>query len=181
VDLAPPKRIVTLVLVAPTGKVIGSMAPFEVGTPWWQEAEPVVQAAREKHGIEVTILRILSTERAKPHGGAVTYVAEAGSPLPAQAWHERLDDHALRMPWARPGGPDRDLAWAEGELEARGIVRIGPPQQVRTWNLSSLWRLPLEGETAWLKVVPPFFAHEGPMLERLESVLAPTPRLTEAA
>ena len=36
-----------------------------------------------------------------------------------------------------------------------------PAVQVRTWNLSSLWRLPRAGADAWLKVVPPFFAHEG--------------------
>jgi hypothetical protein len=47
---------------------------------------------------------------------------------------------------------------------------------VRTWNLSSLWRRPVDGSAAWLKVVPPFFAHESRML----AVLDPTvvPRLT---
>ena len=72
------------------------------------------------------------------------------------------------MPWARPGGPAVDLAWAEGVLAARGLARSGPPRQVRSWNLSSLWTLPLaDGTSAWLKAVPPFFAHEGAVLEHL--------------
>jgi hypothetical protein len=36
--------------------------------------------------------------------------------------------------------------------------------QIKTWNLSSVWRLPtVEGDT-WLKAVPPFFAHEGAVI-----------------
>lgn len=60
------------------------------------------------------------------------------------------------------------MAWAESVLAERGMRRIGPAEQVRSWNLSSLWRLPVEGQTAWLKCVPPFFAHEGRMLDRLQ-------------
>jgi len=44
---------------------------------------------------------------------------------------------------------------------------------VRTWNLSSLWRLPTTGGGAWLKVVPPFFAHEGDVLARLDPAVVP--------
>ncbi len=51
----------------------------------------------------------------------------------------------------------------------------GPPEQIRSWNLSSLWRLPTTGGDAWLKVVPPFFAHEGAILEALAG--APVPAL----
>jgi hypothetical protein len=110
-----------------------------------------------------------------PHGGAVTYLAEVARPVDARPWHGSLDDHPLRMRWARPGGPDRDLAWADAALTARGVQRIGPAEQVRSWNLSSLWRLPVEGQMVWLKAVPPFFAHEGPMLDRLAN--GPVPAL----
>jgi Ser/Thr protein kinase RdoA (MazF antagonist) len=37
--------------------------------------------------------------------------------------------------------------------------------QTRTWNLSSIWSIPTTGGTAWLKSVPPFFAHEGRIIE----------------
>jgi hypothetical protein len=56
------------------------------------------------------------------------------------------------------------------------VERAGPAVQVRSWNLSSIWRLPLVGGgPAWLKVVPPFFGHEGDMLRRLQA--GPVPRL----
>lgn len=163
----PPPRIVTLVLVTPRGELVGRLGPLTVEVPWWQEAGPVVRAARDQLGIDITMLRLLDAERVTPPGGAVTYLAEVARPVDAQPWHGSLDDHPLRMPWARPGGPDRDLAWADAALAARRSRRIGSAEQVRSWNLSSMWRLPVEGQTVWLKAVPPFFAHEGPMLDRL--------------
>jgi hypothetical protein len=169
-----PPRIARLVLVTPDGAVVGSLPPFPVSTPWWQDAEPVVSAARERHGIEVTILRLLEAERALPPGGEVTYLAEVAGRVDAEPWRGMLDEHPLRMPWARPGGPAADVAWAEAVLADGGMRRIGPAQQVRTWNLSSLWRLPVGGQTAWLKCVPPFFAHEGPMLAQLQGSPVPT-------
>jgi hypothetical protein len=175
VSAAPiPPRFARLVLVTPDGEVVGALPPFPVGTPWWHEAEPVVKAARAYHGIDVTVLRLLKTELQAPHGGTVTYLAEAAPPVTAEAWHGTLDEHALRMPWARPGGPAADVAWAESELAERGLRLNGPAEQVRSWNLSSLWRLPTERQTAWLKCVPPFFAHEGRTLERLQGGPVPT-------
>ena len=121
-------------------------------------------------------------ELPRPHGGGVTYLAEtaqpiARSPLAAEAlqpFDVTLDDQPLRLRWATPGGPDRDLAWAEDVLAGRRIERDGPAEQIRSWNLSSIWRLPLaDGHSAWLKVVPPFFAHEGDMLRRLQSNAVP--------
>ena len=86
-----------------------------------------------------------------------------------------MTDDPLRPPWAKPGGPAADLAWADGVLRARDMAPSGPPEQIRSWNLSSLWRLPTTGGDAWLKVVPPFFAHEGAILEALAG--APVPAL----
>jgi Phosphotransferase enzyme family len=169
-----PPRLARLVLVTPDGEVVGALPPLTVETPWWQDAEPVVRAAREQYHIDVTILRLLETELTVPPGGAVTYLSEVARPIPSEPWPGTLDDHPLRMPWARPGGPSADVAWAESLLDERSMRRIGPAQQVRSWNLSSLWRLPVEGQTAWLKCVPPFFAHEGRILERLQGGPVPT-------
>ena len=84
--------------------------------------------------------------------------------------HGTLDEQPLRLSWAVPGGPDADLAWAEDVLRRRRIERRGPAVQVRSWNLSSIWRLPLaDAGPAWLKVVPPFFGHEGDVLRRLQA------------
>ncbi len=171
---APP-RLVTLVLVTSDGRIVGALPPMPVEVPWWQEAEPVVRAAREQHGVEVTVLRLLEAERPQPHGGPVTYVAEVNEPVAAaRPWPGELDDQPLRASWARPGGPAEHLAWADARLDDLGLRRIAPAVQVRAWNLSSLWRLPVADQTVWLKVVPPFFAHEGDVLERLAGGPVPT-------
>jgi hypothetical protein len=51
----------------------------------------------------------------------------------------------------------------------------GPAVQIRTWNLSSLWRMATLAGTVWLKVTPPFFAHEGALLDALAG--GPVPAL----
>jgi hypothetical protein len=170
---SPPPRHVTLVLCAPDGRVRGALAPFEVVVPWWQEVGPVVDGARRHHGIEVTVLRLLESQpRERCAGGPVTYLAEVddGVDPPTTPWTgaDPTLDEPLRAPWARPGGPAADVAWADEELARRGTPRCGPAQQVRSWNLSSLWRLPLADGAAWLKIVPPFFAHEGTILGLLQ-------------
>ena len=167
--------------------MLGRLPALPLRVPWWQEAWPIVDAAREAFGLDIVILRMLESERPRPHGGNVTYLAEVQGPWPfpeaaagalAPAGWE-ADDQPLRMPWARPGGPAADLAWAGASLAALGLARGGPARQVRTWNLSSIWELPLAGGSrAWLKVVPPFFAHEGSMLRALAG--APVPRLLDA-
>lgn len=133
-----------------------------------------MRGAQEHHGVQVTLLRLLEADRPNPHGGNVTYLAEVATRVPAKPWSGHLDDHPLRSSWARPGGPAADLAWADAELAAEEIHRISKPEQMRTWNLSSIWRLPVEGHNVWLKVVPPFFAHEGPLLQRLQGRAVPT-------
>jgi len=171
---SPPPRIVTLVLVTPGGRPVGVLPPFEVSVPWWQQTGPVVQGARERFGLDITVLRLLAAERHVSRGGSVTYLAEAEAPAPdLEPWAGTLDEHPLRATWARPGGPDAELAWATAVMADRGIEAHGRPEQVRSWNLSSLWRLPTSGGACWLKVVPPFLAHEGRLLERLQGGAVP--------
>ena len=176
-----PSRVVTLVLCRRDGAIRGALDPFEVDVPFWQEAAPVVVGARRAHDIDVVILRLLAGE---PHrcclGGPVTYLAEVGDDVDVavRPWDRSRDpDEPLRASWARPGGPAEDLAWADAALEMAEMPRTAPAVQVRSWNLSSLWRLPTTHGAAWLKVVPPFFAHEGPLLaalggDRVPEVLA---------
>jgi Ser/Thr protein kinase RdoA (MazF antagonist) len=49
-------------------------------------------------------------------------------------------------------------------LHSLGRRRSGPGEQIKTWNLSSVWRLPTREGDTWLKAVPPFFAHEGAVI-----------------
>ena len=172
---APPPRFARLVLITRSGEVLGARPPFPVATAWWPDAASVVQGARRHLGLDVTVLRLLEVEGRPPAGGTVTYLAEVPEPVDAEPWPGTLDEQPQRHPWARPGGPAADLAWADAVLAERGLRRIAPAEQVRTWNLSALWRLPVDDGVAWLKVVPPFFAHEGALLERLQG--APVPAL----
>lgn len=180
-DVIPdlPPRHVTLVLCRADGVVLGALPPFDVAVPWWQEAGPVVRAAREVHGVNVTVLRLLEAAGAGACGGAVTYLAEVdgAADLPLRPLAGRVGaagTSPLRLPYAEPGGPRADVRWALAALRELGRTPDGAPEQVRTWNLSSLWRLPtVGGGAAWLKVVPPFFAHEGDVLARLDPAVVP--------
>ncbi len=176
---APP-RTVTLVLLDAAGGLLGALPPFEAATPWWNDMAPVVAAVQARDGLQLTVLRLLGAERPAGPGGAVTYLAQldAGAsvaPGRLQPWPGSLPDDARRLPYARPGGPAADLAWAQRVLAQQGIAPSGRPRQVRSWNLSSLWCLPTSAGPVWLKAVPPFFAHEAPLIALLAA--APVPRL----
>ena len=174
---SPEPRVATLVLCTPSGRLLGALPPFQVSLPWWQDAESLVAGARARFGVEVTILRLLEASRPSAPGGAVTYLAEvdeAGAgQLSLEKCPEPLAADPLRLPYAEPGGPARDLEWAADRLRDRGIPETGQPVQVRTWNLSSLWRIPTEQGDVWLKCVPPFFAHEGAVLTALQGWQVP--------
>jgi Phosphotransferase enzyme family len=168
------ERTVTLVLVEPGGRVLGELAPFPVDVPWWQDVAPIVEGARARHGIDVTVLRLLTADRPEPHGGHVTYLASASGVPDGLLTPAELDlaPHPRRAPWAEPGGPEASLAWA---AEVLGPVRAA---QRRTWNLSAIWRLDTEAGPAWLKQVPHFFAHEAAVLDWLAGAapgVAPVP------
>ena len=178
--VTPEPRRARLVLVLADGTALGLTPEVAVATPWWPHAGAVVEAARDQLGLEVVVLRLLEAERTRPPGGLVTYLAEIAEPpsasAPLEPWPHELEDHPLRMPWARPGGPAADLAWATEALRAAGLTAAGPAQQIGSWNLSSVWRLPLgDGAAAWLKHVPTFFAHEGAVIEA--NAGGPVPRL----
>jgi len=171
----PPPRTARLVLVTRDGVEVGALPPIPLATPWWQEVGSLVAAVRARHGLEITVLRLLEASLPQPPGGEVTYLAEVDrAPAGLEPWGGALDDQAWRLPYARPGGPAADLVWAQARLAERGVAPAGRPEQVRTWNLSSLWRIPHEGGAAWLKVVPPFFAHEGVVLAHLAGGRVPT-------
>ncbi len=173
----PGNRRVTLVVCTLESGVLGALPPFDVPLPWWSDAAGVVAAARAAYGVEVVVLRVLSLPGGSvPGGGPVTYLAqvERAPDLQLAPWPGHpLADEPLRASYARPGGPQADVDWARAVLARRGVAVTGPAEQVKTWNLSSIWRLPTSAGPAWLKVVPPFFAHEGALLERLDPSVVP--------
>lgn len=157
-------RTVTLVLVDGDGALLGALPPFDVESPWWQEVAEIVLGARERYGVTLEVLRLLTAERAKPPGGAVSYLAQLAGPAPtglepvdpsALPLAEQDDaEEPLRAPYARRGGPARSIAWA------RTILGPVDAVQQRTWNLSAIWRLGGARRRFWLKQLPSFYQHE---------------------
>ncbi|MCX2949798.1 phosphotransferase family protein [Lentzea sp. NEAU-D7] len=155
-------RSVIALVSTPTG-FAGRTDAIEVGSRWWADVEPVNEVLERLLGVRTSVLRLISAKGGeRSGGGVVTYHVEAhGEPdrthlHPAE---EPAPDAPHRLPWARPGGPSELVAWADEHVE-----RTGPAVQVKSWNLSSVHRLPTARGSAWLKAVPPFFANEGEVI-----------------
>ncbi|HEX5405106.1 MAG TPA: aminoglycoside phosphotransferase family protein [Pseudonocardiaceae bacterium] len=170
-----PPRTVTLALVDRQNRPLGALAlPRPVPSGFWPNVDDVVDLAREACGVDVTVLRLLSAEAPDANGGPVTYVTQYDGPLPAgldrsAITPEWTEPQRLRLPWAQPDGPAASLAWARQALD-RPVLAA---RQMRTWNLSSIWRLDTAAGPVWLKEVPPFFAHEGALLRWLHRPTTP--------
>ena len=54
-----PPRLATLLLCDAAGDLLGTLPPFQVELPWWQDVAGVVGGARERFGVEVIVLRLL--------------------------------------------------------------------------------------------------------------------------
>lgn len=162
----PATRRVTLVVCNRDGEVLGQLEPFRAETPWWQDVEPL-----QRRHPWLTTLRLLEVhpDPGRVMGGELTYLAELTGPVPSGVRFGPspfvLNDDPRRMPWACPGGPAADLEWAD---LVSGVT--GTPIQHRAWNLSSIWEIPIREGRAWLKCVPPFFAHEADVIRQLGTI-----------
>lgn len=163
-------------LVTVDGEFVGAVEPFHVEEPWWAEVEVVTAHLDRVLGVPTSVLRLVSGTGGEPRDGTVTYQVEAyGKPDPAAlstARAHEFPDAPLRLPWAKPGGPADLVAWADGHVR-----RTGPAVQVKTWNLSCVYRLPTADGFVWAKEVPPFFAAEPTavrLVADLDLTLVPT-------
>jgi Phosphotransferase enzyme family len=153
-------------LVLHDGALLGALPAFDVTSPWWADVEPVAAELDRCLGARTAVLRMVATTGRSPGGGEVTYLAEALTPPTSPlAWDGAPDPGVLapqarRMHWAEPGGPARVLDLAAAELRALGRAITGPPVQVKSWNLSCLYRLPTATGPVWVKCTPPFLAPE---------------------
>ncbi len=170
--IGPGQRLVTLVLCDASGALLGELGPFLCRPQYWPEMDEVVATARSDFGLEVTALRMLSTE-APYAGGAVSYLAQltAGSrltPLPPVGAEQRgaVDsDPTHRLWWAEPGWLHEVEDWVDDALCGHGRSRTGRSRtgrlhQRRTWNPSCILTSPTTSGTVWIKAVPPFLADD---------------------
>ena len=155
-------------LVTVGGRYAGEAEPFTVDSPWWNDVEPVTAHLDRVLGVTTSVLRLVATTTPAMRDGVVTYQVEADRApdrgLSTGARHS-FPDHPLRSPWARPGGPAELVAWARRHVDV-----TGPPVQVKTWNLSCLYRLPTPAGNVWAKATPPFMADEGEVIRLVASV-----------
>jgi len=157
------ERSIIALVSTPSG-FAGRTEAIPVASPWWSDTEQVNQVLEQLLGVPTSVLRLVSVENGEPmRGGLVTYHVEAhGEPDPTllHPAEEPSADAPHRLPWARLGGPAELVAWADAE-----IARTGPAVQVKTWNLSSVHRLPIAAGHAWLKAVPEFFTDEAAVIK----------------
>jgi hypothetical protein len=141
----------------------GTIGPFVVASPWWADVAPVVEHLRAELGVNVVVLRLVDVEGGTPpRNGHVTYHVEALQRPPGAGITATAEGPvAGRAAWATADGVRAALRWA-GADEAS-------VQQVKTWNLSALFRMPGE-ERTWLKLTPPFAAHEPAVTEHIAAV-----------
>ena len=168
-------REVVVVLCTPGGTLLGELPPVALGPGWWRDVEDLVTAVWQSFGVRVRILRILQM----PAGdaGRGRYLAETDA-SPAGLDLHSCDDDPLaaeprRLRYAEPGGHCADLRWALDTLRGNGITSTGPPVQVRTWNLSSIWQLATSAGRVWLKATPTFTDVEARLLPVLDPGVVP--------
>ncbi|MFE2723612.1 phosphotransferase family protein [Kitasatospora sp. NPDC059327] len=162
------------------GEYLGPVGPFEVDGGWWSAAAPVVERVSEELGVPVLVLRLAEVaEGGGGSGGHVVYHVEAlERPAGLVPRQQGADIAALLGPaerragWATASGLRSALDWAERTLREVGRPVAGPVEQVRTWNLSGLFRYrTATGVDAWLKAINPAFnSREGEVIALLGSV-----------
>jgi hypothetical protein len=161
---------VTLVLLDLDGNPVGALPPVDIELPWTTDIVPIIGFARDRFGLDVQVLRLLSAD--PPPDGAVSYLAQLATTAPARVPAATpveidLSDDRRRAPYARPGGPAATLAWACDAVERLGRGPVLGIDQRRTWNLSAIWRMRTADAPLWIKQVPHFFGHEPAVLRWL--------------
>ncbi|MER8182047.1 aminoglycoside phosphotransferase family protein [Kitasatospora sp. NPDC094015] len=172
-------RLVTAV-VTWRGEHLGAVGPFPVATPWRHDVRPVAAHLSAVLRVPVLVLRLVRAEGGDgDRGGSVTYHAEAlrrpdgrefGATPAGAAGRPEPDGHPLRAAWATPDGLRAALDWARRELAGAGRPPAGDPEQIRSWNLSCLLRIPITGGAAWLKTTPAFGAPEAEVCRAVAAV-----------
>jgi hypothetical protein len=149
---------------------LGTVGPFDVASPWWADVESVVAHLRHVLGANAAVVRLVDVVGGTvPREGHVTYHVElleplrpdamsgpAGTAVPADVRASAIG----RAPWATPDGIRDAIAWAADRLGVADAVLLRRAEQVKTWNLSTVFRIPGADAPVWLKVTPAFSAHE---------------------
>ena len=177
-----------LLLASPEGWNLPRWVLDDGTRPYWQTVDGVNCALHERFGLATITLRCLRS-RYDPQTMHTenSYLAELSSherlPAVGHRWIgpeelalvtlARPEDRALLAdwfggrlggfagpPWFRPGWATAALAWIAAQVAHLGLVATAPPEQLRSWERGSIWRVPTATGMRYFKAVPPVFAHE---------------------
>lgn len=177
-------------LVSVRGEYAGVAPTFEAPEPWWSYVEPVTAHLDRILGVPTAVLRLIDvSDPVTGRGGWVSYHVEAADapahglldPTPRADWDRILAPHPLRTPWAEPGGPAELLDWAARSL---GTPLSGRPVQVKSWNLSCVYKLPTAAGPVWVKATSPFMRSDADVIRhvaRYDPTIAPAVLATDPA
>jgi hypothetical protein len=179
----PGRKLVAMVdagrtvsaLVTAGGEPVASVGPFAVEVPWWAEVGPVARHLEGVLGVPVVVLRLVDVVGGEaPRDGHVTYHAEAlrapADRAGGDGFAGLLEPAERRVSWATAEGVRDVFAWADRALRDAGRPPTGRPVQVKSWNLSGLFRIPTAAGPVWLKETPCFASDEASVIGLLASV-----------
>jgi len=176
-DYSQCYRQVSIVMLDRDGNVAGQLPDFTIASPWLQEVAEITTAVQQQFDFAITILRLLSVDDSELPKRGVTYLAESSTALPdqlpKQVWPGRLEADTHRNFYAEAGGPNKALSWARESLRQHAQADLLNIRQIRTWNLSAIWRLETTAGVFWLKCIPDFFSHEGPVIALFKDEAVP--------
>jgi hypothetical protein len=154
---------------------------------WWQDVAHINKAVREQLGMEITTLSCFQIFGNEGVAGSRFYYAverldENVGLSEGVGWVdadslESIEEREVGwrwleskkgdvVPWYRHGWRSSALDWAKGVARSNGLRLLSEPEQLRSWERSSLWRLNTVEGRYYFKAVPPIFAHE-PALTQL--------------
>jgi hypothetical protein len=146
-----------------------------VAEPWWSEARTATAALDDALKARTAIVRLLEVSRDSDHGprgGEASYHVEALTPpsgldeRPADEWAAVIAPEPLRSAWATPAGVRDLIDWA---AKSAGASLTDAPQQIKTWNLSCVFKLSTVDGPVWAKATPAFGNAEGAIINAVRS------------
>jgi hypothetical protein len=167
------------VLLTYRERELGVVGPFPVDRPRWHDVAPVVEHLTRLLGVPAVVLRLLDVRGGGGgRGGLVGYHAELLAEPPvglalrpvSPAESDALGPQPHRAEYATADGVRAALDWAEQALAAAGRPVTGPVEQVKTWNLAGLFRLPTASGPVWLKTGRRFAVDEAAVIALFGSV-----------
>ena len=168
----------------------GSLPAFEVPPVFYPEVEDLVRIVREECGLDIAILRCLEggdANEGKPRLYSAICTSEDVETSPGFKWTgldepildesdkvalgnitqlevERLSSPALvdsPVPWDSPTGwHQAALNWLEANLPPSRDGKPWHVSQIRSWSISSVWRVISAGTRLYFKASPRYFASE---------------------